>query len=451
MNELPSNADAAQTSRQWLWLTIAILGAVFFLVVHNLQVSRYETFAPWSDANGDREAAGGNAAKGLALAVIGIWGAYLVFRRNGRPLTFTGALPALMAFYVLWTMASVAWSIDPGLSCRRLAVLAFCMLGAAGFARQFQPRDVAIAAMLISGAYLLVGVGAEMALGTFRPWSGEYRFAGTVHPNSQGANTAVLAMAAFCLARSATRRQVWLWCVFGVAIVFLLLTKSRTSLAGLAVALAVLTWTAMQGRTKIVTALAGTTAIASAVLISLLFGFDIDDRMLDVVMLGRQEEAGSLTGRVPIWTELAGYVRARPLQGYGYAAFWTPKHIEAVSDELEWPLREAHNSYIDAVLSIGLVGAASLLAVAWLGLWKTAVAHRQSRDPGFAFVLCMLVFGMLHACLETGMADPNLMTILIGTGLLQLSLAAASPQPSENVLICAANPLALPSHRILKA
>jgi O-antigen ligase len=440
------NADAPQTSRQWLWLTALILGAVFFLVVHNVQVSRYERFAPWSDADGELEAAGGNTAKGIALAVIGIWGAYLIFRRNGRPLSFTGLLPALMTFYVLWTIASVGWSIEPGLSLRRLAVLAFCILGAVGFARQFQPRDVAIAAMLISGAYLLVGVGAEMALGTFRPWLAEYRFAGTVHPNSQGANTAVLAMAAFCLARSATRRQLWLWSVFGVAVVFLLLTKSRTSLAGLAVALAALAWTCMQNRTRMVTALVAATTIASAVLISLLFGFNVDDRLLDVVMLGRQEESGSLTGRVPIWTELAGYVRARPLQGYGYAAFWTPKHIEAVSDELEWPLREAHNSYIDAVLGVGLVGAASLLAVAWLGLWKTAVAHRESRDPGFAFVLCMLVFGMIHACLETGMADPNLMTILIGTGLLQLSLAAATSQQSEAVQVSGR-----PSHRMLEA
>ena len=84
--------------------------------------------------------------------------------------------------------------------------------------------------------------------------------------------------------------------------------------------------------------------ICAAVLAGTLLGVDADDKLADVVMLGRQEESETLTGRIPIWTELMSYVRARPLQGYGYESFWTAKHIEAISDEMEWPLREAHNS-----------------------------------------------------------------------------------------------------------
>ena len=89
-----------------------------------LPVSQYEAFAPWSDAEGTLEA-GQNVAKGLALALIGLLGAYLHFRRGRTAAPLTGWLPALMIFYLAWSAASVLWSIDPGMSCRRLAVLMF--------------------------------------------------------------------------------------------------------------------------------------------------------------------------------------------------------------------------------------------------------------------------------------------------------------------------------------
>ena len=39
----------------------------------------------------------------------------------------------------------------------------------------------------------------------------------------------------------------------------------------------------------------------------------------------------SLTGRMPIWTELMRYVDRRPLTGYGYESFWTAENIEDLS------------------------------------------------------------------------------------------------------------------------
>ena len=91
-----------------------------------------------------------------------------------------------------------------------------------GFARQFPAAHVALMALVISGAYLIVGVGTELALGTFRPWSPDYRFAGTVHPNSQGAQLAI-----FCFgvvlsgAVGNARDELWLWTLFAVGLVFL--------------------------------------------------------------------------------------------------------------------------------------------------------------------------------------------------------------------------------------
>ena len=185
--------------------------------------------------------AGSNWVKGAALSLIGLLGLYCLCRREGRRLQIEGLLPALMIFYLAWAAASLAWSIQPGMSARRLAVLMFCVLGALGFARQFQARDIAFMTVVILGAYLAVGIAAETALGTFRPWASGYRFAGTVHPNTQGGHLTVLCLASLCLARSSgsssARRY---WALFAVGLAFLLLTKSRTSCGALALALAVL-------------------------------------------------------------------------------------------------------------------------------------------------------------------------------------------------------------------
>jgi len=421
MNDVSKHqSDAFSTNPRLLWLAIVLVGVVYFYVGHNFHVSQYERYAPWSDADGGTIEAGGNYAKGLALSLIGLLGLGLLFLRQGRPLQTVGWLPALMIFYVTWSAASVFWSDDPGLSCRRLAVLMFCVLGALGFARQFQPRDIVVMAMVISGAYLLVGVGTELALGTFRPWIPGYRFAGTVHPNTQGGHLTVFCLASFWLARSMKREQARLWTLFAVGLLFLLLTKSRTSCAALVTAIAV-PWLANSTvHTRVQTFVFAGFVLCAAALLGSLFNLAIEDRATKLVMLGRQEESSNLTGRLPIWAELSNYIRAKPLMGYGYESFWTSKHIEAVSDEMHWPLREAHNAYIDSLLGIGLIGTSTLLAIVILSLFQSVKAFRRTADPGFAFTLSMIVFGLFNACLESGMGGPNFITLMAGSGIAQL-------------------------------
>jgi len=52
MKSIVHTADTSAADRRMLWLAIAVVGAVFFFVAHNFQVSRYEGFAPWSDSEG---------------------------------------------------------------------------------------------------------------------------------------------------------------------------------------------------------------------------------------------------------------------------------------------------------------------------------------------------------------------------------------------------------------
>src|SRR4029078_3008224 len=93
-------------------------------------------------------------------------------------------------------------------------------------------------------------------LGMCGPWSSVYRFAGTVHPNTQGPNLAALCLAAFGLARAKERGRLALWALCGVALALLALTKSRTTTAAIVLALAAVQLMQTPLRTKVAGALA---------------------------------------------------------------------------------------------------------------------------------------------------------------------------------------------------
>ena len=383
-NGLLYKIESADGNRRLTWIAIILVGAVFFLVGHDFRVSTFEDYAPWSASDGSLQS-GGNMAKGLALSLIGVFGLYLLLRREGKPLRLIGWLPAAMAFYLAWAAMSVLWSEAPCLSCRKIAVLMFCVFGALGFARQFRPRDIVLMAMVIPAVYLALGIIAELSLGTFRPFSSGYRFSGTAHPNTQGAMLATLCMASFCYARFVPRDDMrprnYIWALFSLGLVFLLLTKSRTSCAAAAVSLAALWLIGLSLRTRLLLLLSAGFIGCAAFLGGMMLGFDVDDAVARAVLLGRENESAKLTGRIPIWNELLGYVADRPLQGFGYEAFWTEEHIESVSEEMQWPLREAHNAYLDSTLSVGLIGTAALALIVAIGLFLSARNYRAAADP----------------------------------------------------------------------
>jgi len=328
-----------------------------------------------------------------------------------------------MFFFVAWAAISIIWSIDPPLTARRVAVLCFYFIGALGIARQLSDRDLAVAALVITAVYLAVGVAAELALGTFRPWAADYRFSGTVHPNTQGLHLMILCMAAFLLAQAnpvASRRK-WLIVLFVLGFVFLLLTKSRTSLAGYLLVMSILWFLQTTTFNRIVSVVGVSFSLCAALLIFSLLGFNEKSVLSNTLMLGRQDNSEELTGRLPIWTELMRYVDRRPLIGYGYESFWTAEHIEDLSEDLEWRFRQAHSGYIDAVLSAGLVGASCLLLIVLIGLYNAAVQFRKNDHICYCLTMGLLIFGLIDAFLESGMVGENFVTLLAGCGIIQLA------------------------------
>lgn len=91
----------------------------------------------------------------------------------------------------------------------------------------------------------------------------------------------------------------------------------------------------------------------------------------------------TLTGRVPLWTVLMGYIEKRPWLGYGMDGFWQGwegSENASIWRTFRWEPSHAHNGFLDVVLEFGIVGATVYLltflhslmqAVKWVRLLPT--------------------------------------------------------------------------------
>lgn len=129
-----------------------------------------------------------------------------------------------------------------------------------------------------------------------------------------------------------------------------------------------------------------------------------------------------LTGRIPIWTELLPFARQRLLTGYGYDSFWTPDRIDIVSGDVQWGLREAHSAYLDATLSVGLVGMLTLVGIVLAGLFRSAQRYLKTGDVNYCFLFGLLTLGLIDSVTESGMLMTGFMPFVALCGLGRLAL-----------------------------
>jgi O-antigen ligase len=425
MNRLPRSDAAAKTaSRRHLWLAVVVVGVCFFVTEHELRMSLTESFSSSTDDLVELTS-GGNNARRLAFLSLAMLGAYYFRRPSNQQFCFANGLALLIMFYVAWCAASIVWSIDPPMALRRFIVFAFCFIGAVGISRQLSVRELATLTLVVSASFLAIGIGAEIALGTFRPWAGGYRFAGTVHPNTQGLNLVMLCFSSYSLARDGKGKKLPLFCLFCLGFVFLILTKSRTSCGGAVLGLVAMWSLKASLRTQLLTGLGVVGTVAAAVLVNLLLAIGVTDNLTNAMLLGRAEQSGSLTGRVPLWTELSTYISERPLHGYGYESFWTADHVAAVSSALQWGIHEAHSAYVETILSVGIVGAIPVIIGVLIATWRARQRYLTTGETGYDFLFSLFLFALINSLTESGMVLPMFVPFLAGCGLACLAFYRA--------------------------
>ena len=256
----------------------------------------------------------------------------------------------------------------------------------------------------------------------FTPWNGDYRFAGTVHPNLQASYCAVLCLTAICLAsRQTTARPL----LIGLAVLgggLLLLTKLRTTTTAVLIALACWGWVRSSDRQRIAAGLLFG-GLASMLVLALLLGcIDSEGSLLDSVLMGARKRRFAHR-RIPLWIELFDCCH-RPLFGFGYGSFWNPEHVLAASDVVGSGISHPHSAYMETLVNVGLVGAATL-ALARGHAHRPHRAVSTRRDAGYDFLFALLVYGVVQSVLESMFAVPACIPFLAACGLARLAFCPA--------------------------
>jgi O-antigen ligase len=397
---------------------------VFFIAQHDVFFSlkkSFDSLEEWALMNTIE----GNPSRRVALLTLGLFSVICLMRNRSNQFEINGFLGWLLVFFIVWSFFSISWAVDPSLTFRRLIVFAISLLTALALASRFWISCIPLFVFLSASLYLLIGLSAEIILETFQPTLAEYRFAGTLHPNSQGVNCALMFLAGVSIAWSTKRGRSFFLTAALVAFIFLILTKSRTSFISALIA-QTLHWTLLSSNSKksifIKSIFWGMGISWLIFLLFLILGDNLTSLASSGILLGREDsEVLTFTGRTLIWEKCLEYVAERPLHGYGFNSFWTPAHIHEVSTLFDMGVIDAHSAYIDLLLNVGLVGMISYVSIIGLGIRKSFDYYKITRDIGYSFHFKLSIFSLIHGLLEAGQVQVSLGTLLILWGLVHLA------------------------------
>jgi O-antigen ligase len=364
----------------------------------------------------------GNLLRRVAFASLAVFAAACILKRRFRRFRVKAPLGWLILAFLLWASFSLAWSDEPAFTARRLGVLAGVCLGAFVASRRFSPRDTTLWVLVSTFAYLNIGLASEIVLGTFHPLSGGYRFAGTLHPNVQGMNCAFLFMSAVFLLTEKKRSRRVLFAIAAEALVFLVLTKSRTSFVlALSAPLLCRFLAARVSRKR-----AAVLAVVSVACFLTLLGDLVLPTLQEGILLGRgSNEVDTLTGRVPLWEQALGYVSERPVQGYGYDSFWTEEHVMDFWKEQSWAVPDAHSAYIESALGLGVVGGLLFLLIVAVAIKRGLAEYKATQDAGYGLFGSVLIFAALNGLVESAFVQPSYVTFVCMLVLADLGFSGS--------------------------
>ncbi|MCA9128646.1 MAG: O-antigen ligase family protein [Planctomycetales bacterium] len=421
------HSDSTVFQRLKFWVPAIAVAAT--LIISDFRY-RYAEEAAGVDTEADLVEIVGETTKLRQLALLGLGGlgVLLVVATQHRVAQSRFIIFAIGAV-VAYATTSVLWSESPGTTARRALILILVFLATFGIGRAWQTIQLVKAVFYISCLFALLGIAAELRFGTFMA-KAEYRFAGMLHPNVQALNCGMLALSACALARETARVRYLgpMAAAFGL----ILLTGSRGgTLACLFSVVVFLILTAPPRRRFFF----GVAACAMVALLMLYIAVRPGaNRSFDnLSRLGRQEagaDPSTLTGRIPIWFEIVEHIQEKPLLGYGYGAFWSPKRVHNLSYILDWQFSNAHSIYLETLVNLGAVGFALLLMVI-VAVFKRGVGIlRVSRDTGVAFTLSLFAMGALNGLVEAIFVNVGFQMLILLIGSFQI----AYYDPSESGL-----------------
>jgi len=306
-----------------------------------------------------------------SVLVLARWRRVVIAARSNWPFLSLAILSLL----------SIAWSIDWSLTLRRSVSLLLSTLLGIYLGERFTTEQLAqllaqaMCFMMVS-ALILYFVAPSYVI-DYSSYGGAWRGL-SVKKNSFGAYMA-MAVVLFLLIRF--RHFRWLrYAALALAVVLLLLSRSATSLLCCAIVVVLLPFwrlTRIGGKQRF---LAYT--VIPAVLFIVIY-FLLSNMQQIFLILGRD---ATFTGRTQLWGLVTSAIKKQPIVGYGYGAFWSGMHGEAMEVYIasKWLPTAAHNGYLELGLSFGIIGLPLLL---WLMIHslRLAITYLREHKGALAF------------------------------------------------------------------
>jgi O-antigen ligase len=440
-----------------LGLLVAIGVSFATLVFVNLLIG-FATMVGFAYLEVLSELGGVSLAKVAGVLIVVAWLAF-VSTSGTRVRNFFTAHPGLtylLVAFIGWNTISIAWSqshSDALSSVMRYSLNAI-LLPVAFTAVRSRRDMVRILAAVVAGA----SVAAVSAI--LSPPAEESaisgRAAGTIgDPNELAAALVVgLAVAtAFAVNRhiSPTLRALSamsaVLCLAGI-----LLSLSRGGLVGLAAALVIAILAGGRWRVRVLSVCAALAALAVGYF-AFIASLPAKERVLNV-------SAGGGTGRLDLWTVGFRMISAHPFNGVGSGQFANSSvhyllrpGIIARGDLILSTPKVAHNTYLNIVAELGLVGGLLFGAILATCVGCAVIALRQLRRDGderleiLARGLVVGIGGYLVTLLFISENYSKLMWILLALGPVLLAVARSPGDEQEPVLTREARgrPLVLPT------
>lgn len=327
--------------------------------------------------------------------------------------------PAALIMLVLlgFAFASRWWSIDPETTGRRTIALGITMLFglylAAGWpgvrlARLLVIAGVvmAIGSLIMIAAFPAYGIHADVNAGLWRGLWYEKNQMGLVM-----VAVAIAAMALLMAQEPSPRPMRWLAMgLLPVTGALVVATQSKTSLLCMVLGLGLIIGFWLLRRIGPALAVVGVWIGVSLGALGLLMLFTEAEIILS--LLGKDP---TLTGRTDIWEALMRQVDARPMTGYGYAAFWGLDSVPArfIRHETGWLVPSAHNGWLEVLVQIGWPGTIAVgIAVVLAGLATMARLPGSGAREGFWGAAYLAVFFLLSLSESVLMLHHNLSWVL---------------------------------------
>ena len=351
-----------------------LLGGMLWLLIVTMIVP--DGFNYDNTMAGALPTSGSALSRFIWLGLLGMGIVFTVWRAGLAGLLVRNLNPFLLIFVALATL-SIIWSIDSGLTGRRLVRLLTIVLVCSAFvlsgwhARRFQNVIRPILTLMLFGSIIFCLVNPATAI----HWEWKPELFGAWHGLATQKNV-LGALACFGMIfwfhAWLTREVRTLSALIGGAIsgTCLVFSRSSTSMITTVVAMLLMVMllrsppTLRAARPFLVSILALLILVYAIAILKLVPGMSV---ILEPIMALTGKDM-TFPGRAEIWAILSEHISLNPFFGTGYEAYWTPVPIMG-TDSFVFLARmqgfypgEAHNGYLEVMNDLGWAGLICLLA-----------------------------------------------------------------------------------------